>query len=487
MKNIKFVLVLFLLLLTLQLSAGDLQYDPALKLDFRCTSTWGMDIANMRTGFETVINWLSVQFTPKGFKTFETEQTGEPGEPYMYLTASGLDMTILNYSNNYGNTNAFGFNYMTMGNIAAKLVVNPFWIGVIMQGNPQKQIWNYDNFISDRAFIGSRTTYRALQDGGIGTDYFANPDPSTNSYWMLKYRDLFQAMYPTTGRVLIGYDHELINVISKIGSRGSWTSTTNANQYAFGIDLLVKPIQGLKIAIDGYGSTYSDATGDPMFSARATYDIPLIGQINLQPFVAFDDQIRTNGMDMEFAGGINIPWPGDGYKVDPIYILEGGTPNVKLTGAPTAANPARSRFTKADTFGGLTLGASCYLPASGSAAKTIMDLSIFESQGDEGFLLDTGLVLSAQLYNFLGTPEYGIAVYLDQEILDDMFRPFIAVRYQEYDQAAYPAAVDNIDGQVGIHYIAIPNATIGIEYESGNLLATPLPLGFAYVFISLNY
>ncbi len=48
-------------------------------------------------------------------------------------------------------------------------------------------------------------------------------------------------------------------------------------------------------------------------------------------------------------------------------------------------------------------------------------------------------------------------------------------------------AVENIDGQVGIQYKAIPNATIGIEYESGNLLKSPLPLGFAYVFISLNY
>jgi hypothetical protein len=481
-KKLCFVILVFVTIIPLY--AGDGPVNVSTQLNIRCTSTLGYNIETELAGFETVVNWFEFIFTPSGWNTFSTPP-GSPEESYTFFTVTGLNLSILanlDDINSNGTNSTIDYDWLSLTNIAGMLVTPWVWIGIVYQGQPENQVWHYHQFIADHAMIGSRTCYRALQGGGMGAGGIKDADAG------IVHRDRFQAIYEVDDYILVGYDSDLFSVIGKLGSRYSLFDTTVAPQddgsmaqeFAFGVDSAIRPIPGLEVGVDAYATTFVDSSGDPMFSTKVTYDIPLYKSLYLQPFAAFDGQVRTDGLEMEVSAGINIPWPGGGWKEDPIYILRDDSSNVDNAegdmGTPSAGR-GEGRYTKQNTFGGLTLGFTYADPgfpddAENSDAVAMIDFSIFEERGDEGLYKDIGMTLSAQVFNLTGNIEFGIAAYMDIEIVDDTFLPFLAFEYQNYDQENY-SDEDALEIHVGFQYIKIPNATIGIEYGSHNLLVNP--------------
>lgn len=229
MKKAKMLLILLLVFASFQVYAGDVPMDFTTKLDFRCTTSWGWNLDTNATGFDTVINWLALYFSPTGWKTLTNDPGVADGQPHMFFSITGLDLTIINYAEEYGTASPTDttFGNLNLFNLEAKLVFSPLWVGIICQGDPKQFTWDYDKFISDKAFVGARTTFQALSAGGLPAALAYGSDWRDPLNWVTKYRDLFQATYFTydnvtphigMGRVLIGYDNDSLSLIGKLGS-----------------------------------------------------------------------------------------------------------------------------------------------------------------------------------------------------------------------------------------------------------------------------
>ncbi len=408
--------VLYIIISAAFLSAGDVGASLQTTLDIEASNTIGYNIQNNVFGMQTALDKFRLQFKFTDWQNIESDLPLK-NIPYSYVAAEGFDWylytdrTLDNINEKDWTENGTTDYGMGHKNLEAKIVLNPFWFGIMM-GYPQRQME-----------AGNSSIFRRND---------ADPTSMTDNLLSLEVTD-------DAGIVYFGYNDKLIDVTVKFGSESDWEAI-NQGGFSFGLETEIRPMDNLTVNATAIGlyrnSEYDYESLGPIafgVSSKYSHKLPLF---DVEPYIGFDGQLNTDdSFNYEIGGGISLAWGEYKWSWDDLQEGDG------------------------NLYPGVTLAGNYSDSGTGN-----ISVSFYEPSGDEGILPIVGLTGAFDVKDFNGDSEYGLDLWVDTLLVNDNIKPFARMKYHEIGTTEESFSID-----AGTDFLYIENALFRIQYETTNL------------------
>jgi hypothetical protein len=263
--------------------------------------------------------------------------------------------------------------------------------------------------------------------------------------------------------------------LTEYGYDDPLVTATNANGIAAGVDAVVMPAAapGLKILASAAAAKNwgVDALADPLLAGfKVGRNTPLNDAISLEPYVGLDAELdfpasgAPDRLKFEAAAGVTMHWPGrGGWYTDYILNKDGRV------------------------FPGMSLAYKAFGDTANlGALKHNLKFTLFEERGDDGVFYGLGAEAVVDFTDLASANRTLMStVYLDYTLpgfagTAGSLVPWIVVCWDNIPVAA--GRDDDLKLDLGAKLVdAIANTTLGLTWNSGNLLTEGAAPGLGYL------
>lgn len=443
MKKIGF-LIIVMVLFVIDVYADDM---PTIKGSL--TSTYGVNFdfeevrAGLKEDFDFDIIWPLIPY--------EYSEEGENGKFRIETDFTGsLDLTILNQDSEWVSDQDIGQKLtLEISNFYSKIYYDNLYFLV---GSKRTGYERQDGYDITRSTDKVRANWAYLTSR-VAWSYILN-----NDYQVDRGSDIINGVDGAQGSedsIGFGGDTDNLSWIFMFGTKNDWTVDED-NRFDIGYNVSYTGIDSLTINQGTFTRIQNDESIELGAGVGFEYSYPISQSLTLKPNVGTDvfvtDLEETLLKGTEISYGVTLEWPGvSGYGYIPLQENEDNKGEL---------NNHRSS--------GITIAGINYIDGNTSDDDQF-NIKISALDPREGGLVNN-LELAALVeivdVSEIANDEHNLAfgLYADYTILD-AYRPKVnAVMRTIDDDRKFP-----VELSVGVVYVGIPSAEIGIVYENDNL------------------